>query len=80
MADSGARLYRSRDERVISGVLGGIAERLGTDPSVVRIVFAVLTFFTGIVPGIVLYVIAAIIVPEEPVGGSPDESPPPALD
>lgn len=62
------RLYRSVDDRVVAGVCGGIAVRLAIDPSLVRVAFAVFTLLTGIFPFLVLYVIMAVIVPEEPTG------------
>ena len=58
------RLYRSRDDRVLAGVCGGVADWLDLDPSLVRIVFAVLVLTGGI--GLLLYIIMAIVVPEEP--------------
>jgi len=58
------RLYRSRDERVLFGVAGGVAEWLDVDPALVRIVFALLVLTAGI--GLLLYIIMAIVVPEEP--------------
>ena len=58
------RLYRSRDDRVLFGVCGGIADWLDLDPSLVRIVFALLVITGGI--GFLLYIIMAIVVPEEP--------------
>ena len=58
------RLYRSRDERVIFGVCGGIADSMDIDPSLVRIVFALLVLAGGF--GLGLYIIMAIVVPEEP--------------
>jgi phage shock protein C len=69
------RLYRSRD-KVIAGVCGGLAERMGWDPTIVRIAFAVL-FFTGILSAvfIVYIVIWAItpVAPYRPRNLSPDE-------
>lgn len=58
------RLYRSRDDRMIAGVAGGLAERLGTDPSLVRIVWALLIIATGGV-ALAVYVVMAIVVPNE---------------
>ena len=57
------RLYRSRTDSVIGGVAGGVAEYLDVDPSIVRIVWAVLAIITG---GIffVLYIVMWIVVPE----------------
>ncbi len=62
------RLYRSVDDRVIAGVCGGLAVRLAIDPSLVRIGYAVLAIVTGIFPLLVLYLIMAAVVPEEPTG------------
>lgn len=62
------RLYRSRDERLISGVCGGLAERFDLDPSIVRIAWVLIGLLTGVLPFIVLYVILVIAVPEEPPG------------
>jgi len=67
------RLYRSVDDRVLAGVAGGMAELWDIDPTLVRIAWVVLTPFTAGFT-ILLYVVMAIIVPEEPVGG-PDYVP-----
>jgi phage shock protein PspC (stress-responsive transcriptional regulator) len=60
------RLYRSRTDRVIAGVAGGLAERYDLDPSLVRIAWAVVIILTG---GLffLLYIVMAIVVPEEPL-------------
>ena len=58
------RLYRSRTNRVLAGVCGGIAERYGSDPTAVRLAALIIALFTGIVPMVVAYMIAAIIIPE----------------
>lgn len=60
------RLYRSRSDRMLFGVAGGMAEWLDLDPSVVRLVWALLILAGGI--GLLLYIVAAIVVPEEPYG------------
>jgi len=57
------RLYRSRKERMIWGVAGGLAEYLDVDPVLVRIGFVLLTFANGV--GLLLYVLMAIVVPSE---------------
>lgn len=57
------RLYRSRTDSVIGGVAGGVAEYLDVDPSIVRIVWAVLAIVTGGI-FLVLYVVMWIVVPE----------------
>ena len=58
------RLYRSKDERMIWGVCGGLAKYFDVDPTIIRLV-AVLTLFLGLT-GILIYIILAIIIPLEP--------------
>ena len=65
------RIYRSRDERIIWGVCGGIAKYFDVDPTLIRII-AVLTLFCALT-GILVYIILAIIIPLEP---RPSESTP----
>ncbi len=62
--NSQKRLYRSTEERMFAGVCGGIAEYLDVDPTLVRLVFAALVLMGG--PGIVVYIVLMLIVPEEP--------------
>lgn len=61
------RLYRSRDERVIAGVAGGLAERFDLDPSLVRIGWVLLALVSGGI-FLLIYIVMAIVVPEAPVG------------
>ena len=60
------RLYRSTDDRMISGVCGGVAEYFDVDPTIVRVLWVFLTL-AGMGLGIILYIIMAVIVPENPV-------------
>ena len=60
----GDRLYRSRDDRMLAGVAGGLAEMWGADPALVRIIWALLVIFTGGI-ALVVYIVMAIVVPEE---------------
>lgn len=59
------RLYKSRTEKKLAGVAGGFGEYLNIDPTIVRIIFILLTFLHGI--GALLYLICLIIVPKEPL-------------
>jgi len=68
----GRRLYRSRTDKMISGVLGGLGVYLGIDPTMLRIAFVLLAILSGGGPAIIAYVIATVIVPEEPVAGVVD--------
>ena len=65
------RLYRSRTDRMIAGVAGGIAERYDLDPSLVRIGWALVILFSGGL-FLLLYIVMVIVVPEEPsANGTP---------
>jgi phage shock protein C len=59
------KLQLSSNDVKISGVCGGIAEYFDADPSIVRLGWALLVLITGIFPGIILYIIAAMILPKE---------------
>ncbi|MCD8217102.1 MAG: PspC domain-containing protein [Clostridiales bacterium] len=59
------RLYKSEDNRVICGVCGGVGEYLGVDPTIVRLIWALLIIFAGL--GFWIYIIAAIIIPRQPL-------------
>ncbi|MBA7561768.1 hypothetical protein ES708_03410 [subsurface metagenome] len=57
------RLYRSRSDRMIWGVCGGLAEYFNIDPTIIRVIAVLLIFANGI--GILAYIILAIVVPVE---------------
>ena len=59
------RLYRTSDDRIIAGVAGGVADHFDIDPVIVRILWFLSVFFTGSITFWV-YVLMAIVVPEEP--------------
>ncbi|HWQ45437.1 MAG TPA: PspC domain-containing protein [Longilinea sp.] len=60
------RLYRSRNERMLGGVCGGLAEYLAIDPTIVRLLFVLLVFPLTFGTIIIVYLILLIVVPEEP--------------
>ncbi|HLR03610.1 MAG TPA: PspC domain-containing protein [Virgibacillus sp.] len=59
------RLTRSETERMVAGVLGGLAVYFKIDPTIVRLGYVAVTLLTAIFPMIVIYFIAAIIIPNE---------------
>jgi phage shock protein PspC (stress-responsive transcriptional regulator) len=67
------RLYRSRDDRVISGVCGGLARYLNVDPVIIRVTAVALIFAGG--AGLFLYIAAFLLVPNEGEGGQPGDGP-----
>ena len=64
MASERKRLYRSRNERMLAGVCGGIGEYFDIDATVIRILFVLFALVIG--GGILLYIILLIIMPLEP--------------
>jgi phage shock protein C len=60
------RLYRSRKERSVAGILGGIAAYLEVDPVFVRVIGVFLMILTGFLPFALAYLVAYFIVPLEP--------------
>jgi phage shock protein C len=68
MSNEMKRLYRSQSERMISGVCGGLGNYLGMDPTVVRLIFVLVTFFWPFTP--IAYLLLMLVVPEEPVSQS----------
>jgi len=60
------KLYKSKNDRKLTGLLGGLGEYLNIDPTLLRLFFLFLVVFTGFFPGVVLYIVAAAIVPEAP--------------
>jgi len=60
------RLYRSREDRWIAGVCGGLGRFFGVDPMPIRIAFIILSLWQGI--GVLVYLIMILIVPDEPTG------------
>jgi phage shock protein C len=67
MAETYRKLYRSRNERMIAGVCGGLGEYFNIDPTLIRLLFVFLALAGG--PGLVAYIVLLIVVPEEPLSG-----------
>ncbi|MDI6857553.1 MAG: PspC domain-containing protein [Dehalococcoidia bacterium] len=59
------RLYRSSDQRMVAGVLGGFGEYFGVDPTIIRVIFVIVTIATGFLLGIVAYLVLWLIIPSE---------------
>lgn len=58
------KLMKSNDKKV-SGVCAGIAEYFDFDPTLVRVAYAFLTFFSAGFPGLILYIVLAMVMPEK---------------
>lgn len=62
------KLYRSKDDRMVAGVIGGLGEYANVESTLLRVLFVVFVIFTGIFPGVLLYVVLIFIIPERPKG------------
>ncbi len=60
------KLYLSENDKIISGVCGGIGEYFQIDSTIIRLLWIVISIPTGFIPGIIAYLIAAAIIPRPP--------------
>lgn len=58
------KLYKSNTDKKICGVCGGLAKFLGVDSTIIRLILVLAVFFAGC--GILAYIIAALVIPDEP--------------
>ena len=63
------RLYRSKNDRILGGVCPGLGEHLDVDPTVIQLIWAVVSVLS-IGTGIIIYILAWIIIPEDETGGA----------
>jgi len=61
---SSKKLFRSKHNRVVAGVCGGLGEYLGVDPTLIRLIWVLVVVFSGFFPGILAYIICWIVIPE----------------
>jgi phage shock protein PspC (stress-responsive transcriptional regulator) len=64
MSSHTQRLRRSVADRWVAGVCGGIAEYLGLDPTLVRVIYVLLAIFSAAFPGILVYLVLWFLIPE----------------
>jgi phage shock protein PspC (stress-responsive transcriptional regulator) len=67
------RLYRSRSDRMIAGICGGLGNFLGMDPTIVRLIVLLITFMWPFTP--LIYLVMMLVVPEEPLGEASSQTP-----
>ena len=60
------KLYRSDSNKILAGVIGGVGEYFDVDPVVLRLLWVLILIFTGLVPGLLVYLIAMLVVPKKP--------------
>ena len=60
------KLYKSNSDKMLAGVLGGFAEYIGVDSTLVRLLYVLIAMFSAGFPGILFYIICALVIPDEP--------------
>lgn len=65
MATDDSKLFRSSADRVVAGVCGGLSQWLGWDPTVVRILYILISLFSAAFPGLIIYIILWVVMPEK---------------
>jgi phage shock protein C len=60
------KLYRSEEDKVLAGIFGGIGEYLDVDSTILRLAYVLIAVVTSIVPAVIGYVIAMLIMPKRP--------------
>lgn len=60
------KLYKSRENKILAGIFGGLGEYFVVDPVLLRLIFLIILVFTGFIPGFIIYLIAFIIIPKKP--------------
>ncbi len=64
MTDTDGKLRRSRSDKMIAGVLGGLSRYFGFDPTMARVLFVILSIVSVAFPGILVYILLWVIMPE----------------
>lgn len=60
------KLYRSEENKILAGIMGGLGEYFDVDPVFIRLIAVTVLILSGILPGIIVYVIALFLVPRKP--------------
>lgn len=65
MSKTGRPLRRSRSNKVIAGVVAGLADHFGLDPTLARVIYVLVSIFSAAFPGILVYIILWVLIPAE---------------
>lgn len=65
MATATRTLSRSRNDRVLAGVMGGVARRFGWNSTLVRVLFVIVSILSAAFPGIIVYLAMWLLIPQE---------------
>jgi phage shock protein C len=73
------KLYRSRTDRMLAGIFGGMGEYFSVDPTLLRLGWVVVTILSAVIPGVAIYLVAMVLVPLEPASAhKPTDAAPPS--
>ncbi|MEO8193286.1 MAG: PspC domain-containing protein [Gemmatimonadales bacterium] len=64
MAETDGKLRRSKSDRMIAGVVGGLARYFGFDPTLARVLYVILSVVSAAFPGILVYIVLWLVMPE----------------
>lgn len=59
------KLYRSKSDKMLAGICGGLGDYLNIDSTVIRVIWSLIVLFTGIFPGLILYIFLIFVIPIE---------------
>jgi phage shock protein C len=62
------KVYRSNDDKIIGGVLGGFAEYMNIDATILRVLYVIFSIMSAAFPGVLIYIACLIIIPKAPEG------------
>lgn len=60
------KLYRNDKDKVLAGVFSGLGEYYNIDPIILRVCFMIFLLITGVFPGVIIYIVAALVIPNAP--------------
>ena len=69
------KLYRSQKDKVLFGVCGGLGQYFGVDATILRLLSILVIVFTGLFPGVFVYLLAALVMPMQEEQGMPVQRP-----
>lgn len=61
------KLYLSQTDKKLAGVCGGLGEYFNTDSSLIRLASVIIVILSGIFPGVIAYIVAALVIPKPPL-------------
>jgi phage shock protein C len=60
------KLYKSDNDKILAGVIGGVGEYTDIDPTVLRLAYIILAIMTAVAPAVIGYIIAVLVIPGRP--------------